>query len=130
MSTSGPEAEAEQLDREIGARLKMARKARGLSQTELGQAVGVTFQQVQKYERGANRVSSSALILIARHLDVPVTELLGVDRPPSSRIDWGLFDTSGAQELLDSYRRIPSPKLRRLLLDLAREIAGTESSAG
>jgi transcriptional regulator with XRE-family HTH domain len=117
--------EAERLDREIGARLRLARKARGLSQSELGQAVGVTFQQVQKYERGTNRVSSSALILIARALDVPATELLGLSNRGAGEgetIDWQLFDTPGAQELLEGYRRIGSPKLRKLVLDLARQL--------
>jgi transcriptional regulator with XRE-family HTH domain len=127
MTTDGPEAEAERLDREIGARLRLARKARGLSQTELGQAVGVTFQQVQKYERGTNRVSSSALVLIARHLDVPVTELLGLESATGGEIDWALFDTPGAQELLQSYRRIGSAKLRRLVLELAQQLSGIDA---
>jgi transcriptional regulator with XRE-family HTH domain len=115
-------AEADRLDKDIGARVRLARKGRGLSQTELGQALGVTFQQVQKYERGTNRISSSALILIARQLQVSPLELLGVDAE-RSEMDWELLEAPGAYELLRSYRRIVSPKLRRLVLDLAEELA-------
>lgn len=58
------------IDRHVGARIRMQRMVRGFSQTELGKAVGVTFQQVQKYEKGKNRVSSSRLQRIANALKV------------------------------------------------------------
>ena len=58
------------IDRHVGARIRMQRMVSGLSQTELGQAVGITFQQVQKYEKAANRVSTSRLQLIANTLKV------------------------------------------------------------
>ena len=62
-----------QLDRFVGGRIKQRRKALKMSQGELGKQLGVTFQQVQKYERGANRVSAGALYKIAAALDVPIT---------------------------------------------------------
>jgi transcriptional regulator with XRE-family HTH domain len=62
----------------VGTRIKQARHAAKVSQTELGQALGVTFQQVQKYEKGSNRVSTGALQIIAQRLKVPVPWLMGL----------------------------------------------------
>ena len=62
----------------VGTRIKQARHAAKVSQTELGQALGVTFQQVQKYEKGSNRVSAGALQIIAQRLKVPVPWLMGL----------------------------------------------------
>jgi transcriptional regulator with XRE-family HTH domain len=61
----------------VGSRIKQARHAAKVSQTELGEALGVTFQQVQKYEKGSNRVSAGALQIIAERLKVPVPWLMG-----------------------------------------------------
>jgi transcriptional regulator with XRE-family HTH domain len=63
-------------DREIGCRIRVRRKALGLTQAELGQTIGVSFQQIQKYERGRNRVSSSTLIALAQVLGVKPSQLL------------------------------------------------------
>ncbi|MEW6256548.1 MAG: helix-turn-helix transcriptional regulator [Pseudomonadota bacterium] len=63
-------------DAEIGALVRRARVTRGLSQEKLGGEIGVTFQQIQKYERGANRIAVSTLLDIARVLDLPVVSLL------------------------------------------------------
>ena len=62
----------------VGTRIKQARHATKVSQTELGQALGVSFQQVQKYEKGSKRVSAGALQIIAERLKVPVPWLLGL----------------------------------------------------
>jgi transcriptional regulator with XRE-family HTH domain len=62
----------------VGTRIKQARHAAKVSQTELGQALGVTFQQVQKYVKGSNRVSAGALQIIAQRLKVPVPWLMGL----------------------------------------------------
>jgi transcriptional regulator with XRE-family HTH domain len=62
----------------VGSRIKQARLAAKVSQTQLGQALGVTFQQVQKYEKGTNRVSAGALQVIAERLKVPVPWLMGL----------------------------------------------------
>ena len=67
------------LDLEIARRLKATRITQGMTQTELGQAIGVTFQQVQKYERGSNRVSASTLMKCAVALDTSVAALRGED---------------------------------------------------
>ena len=67
------------LDLDIARRLKATRITQGMTQTELGQAIGVTFQQVQKYERGSNRISASTLIKCAVALDTSVAALCGED---------------------------------------------------
>jgi transcriptional regulator with XRE-family HTH domain len=61
------------VDVRVGARLRLRRNMLGLSQEKLGEAIGLTFQQVQKYERGANRIGASRLYELSRVLDVPVT---------------------------------------------------------
>ncbi|MEX0760565.1 MAG: helix-turn-helix domain-containing protein [Tistlia sp.] len=63
----------DELDAEIGRRLREARIVRGMSQTELGDALGITFQQIQKYEKGLNRIGSGRLFKISRILQLPVT---------------------------------------------------------
>ena len=124
-STPPPESiETEALDREIGARLRNIRNLRGLTQAELGHVLGVSLQQVHKYECGASRISTSALILLARALDVPLCALLGEeDKTASCNIDWKLLSADGAHLLLQAVNQIGSPEDRRLVLELARELA-------
>lgn len=69
----------DELDRLIGRRIRIARQFRKLSQTDLGEAVGVTFQQVQKYESGANRVSASRLFRVAKALEVDIKYFFNED---------------------------------------------------
>src|ERR1700675_5060684 len=75
------------IDVHVGSRVRLRRNLLGMSQEKLGDAIGLTFQQVQKYERGANRVGSSRLFDLARVLDVPVSyffdEMSPSTRPPS-----------------------------------------------
>lgn len=70
---------AEQIDQYIGARLRQARKQKDMSQQALGEALGVSFQQIQKYERGSNRISCSTLVVICRALDLPPSFFLPQD---------------------------------------------------
>lgn len=62
------------VDVAVGANIRRIRNDRGMSQEKLGEAMGVTFQQLQKYEKGTNRVSASKLVMIAAALDMPITE--------------------------------------------------------
>ena len=91
------------IDKAVGARIRTYRKALGLSQTELANSVGVRFQQVQKYESGANRVAASRLWQIAETLGVSVVSLFQDLRedPASSR---------ESCELLDLFHRLPDSK--------------------
>jgi len=113
------------IDVEVGLRLRRLRKAKGMSQSTLGSIMSITFQQVQKYERGTNRVSASMLVKAARALDVQPKELLpdgeGVETH-SPDILAMLTRERGLEELLEAYSRIKSPRLRRSVLLLARSL--------
>lgn len=74
------------VDVEIGQRIRAARLHIGMSQEKLGEALGITFQQVQKYEKGVNRVAGSRLTGIAHVLHIPAATLLGDDKTPVSEI--------------------------------------------
>ena len=124
---------ADPLDVLIGRRVRRLRAARGLSQTELGNAVNVTFQQIQKYEGGTNRIAASTLVRIAAALDVSTDELL-TDRTPMFAEDAALrpslLSTPGAEALLVGYARLGSETLRRAVLSLVRELSGDSGPTG
>jgi transcriptional regulator with XRE-family HTH domain len=106
----------------------------GMSQTELAEALGITFQQIQKYERGANRVSSSKLYEIAQKLNTPLADFfegldhpaIGGDTPASGLIDF--LGESGSQDLVVAFKAM-NPNLRRRLVALAKAMANTEDEA-
>lgn len=104
-----PENLRHPIDVAVGARVRMIRKARGVAQNTLAEAVGITFQQIQKYEKGANRVSASKLAEIAAFLEVSVAELFGADGPGSGLTDQlaELLGEPGALQLLKTYCRMP-----------------------
>jgi transcriptional regulator with XRE-family HTH domain len=109
--------------------VRALRLQRGLSQTELSDALDVTFQQVQKYERGMNRISSGRLLRIAEVLDVPVAFFFAdfkqrVSEPHSVAIDFDFLQTGGAMRLIRAYARIPSAAIRLGLVRLAEALAG------
>ena len=128
MATIGGEAGAHRLDVALGERIRGIRKGRGLSQERLAEAVGVTFQQVQKYERGANRVSFSRLALIAEALETPLSELisgLGLDLVAGEADADTAAGVSppGASELVRAYAAIRTPAVRRCIVELVQELA-------
>jgi transcriptional regulator with XRE-family HTH domain len=122
------------VDRHVGLHIRMRRKALGISQEKLAEALGLTFQQVQKYERGANRVSASKLWEIARALKITVAYFYeGLEE----ELEGGLKGFMGAHaqaflltpeglELAGSFPRIRRPALRRRVLELVRALAETE----
>jgi transcriptional regulator with XRE-family HTH domain len=115
------------IDRQVGARLRERRLLLGMSQQQLAYALGVTFQQVQKYENGTNRISASRLWDISRRLDVPIEWFFGVEGGglgrTVQRIDTNLTRRE-TLELVRNYFSIPDPELRRALLALVRAAAG------
>ena len=113
------------LDAMVGARIGMLRVNRGVSQTVLAERIGVTFQQVQKYERGANRVGASRLAQIASVLDVSVGEFFESSRagPPGLDSPVHLLAEPGAWRVLKAYTRTPSPRVRSCIAKLAESIA-------
>src|SRR4051812_28133679 len=119
-----PDAAADPVDVAVGARIRLLRKVRGLSQQALAEAAGVTFQQIQKYERGANRVSASMLSRIAATLDAPVSEMFGEVNPAAGAIDEvaGLLSEPGALELLKAFSRLPRGAPRAALVEFVRTL--------
>ncbi|MFD0934581.1 helix-turn-helix domain-containing protein [Methylobacterium trifolii] len=113
------------VDRLVGLRITTLRKARGLSQTALGTAVGVTFQQVQKYEKGQNRVGAGRLREIARLLEVPVAAFFEESEGGEVGSDdvFGFLNAPGAIELLRAYALIEDDQLRRDVLSIVRSAA-------
>src|SRR3954447_5487878 len=116
-------------DRSMGNRLRLRRKVLGLSQEKLAQALGITFQQVQKYEKGANRISASRLQDIAKILEVPVVfffeapvvadEAHDADEPSSFD---PLLSTSG-ERILQAFGDIRDERLQQLALDMVMRVA-------
>ena len=125
-------SKAHSLDVAIGHRIRERRRAQGLSQQALAAAVGVTFQQIQKYERGANRVSFSRLLEIAHALDCGLANLaegLDADAGPELNGLNVLLALDGALDLLEAYRTIRSRELRRALLMHARALGDDGTTA-
>jgi transcriptional regulator with XRE-family HTH domain len=127
MSVKSPD----RVDIEVGQRIRIFRKARGLSQTALAAQLGVTFQQVQKYENGTSRIGAGRLMRIAHVLGVPVATLLGVNDTTTIRSSergkvssaLKLLTVSSALRLLRSYERINDDKIRRSIVKLVESIA-------
>ncbi|MFT4954859.1 MAG: transcriptional regulator with XRE-family HTH domain [Brevundimonas sp.] len=113
-------------DVEVGARIALRRRALGLSQTELGQGVGITFQQVQKYERGANRVSASRLFEMSKVLGVSCGWLMGEHGAPSGS-DLSGIDAS-AQKLLAAWERL-ARRDQDAVLGLAQALSAPKQDA-
>jgi transcriptional regulator with XRE-family HTH domain len=116
--------QADPIDIAVGARIRMRRKTLKVSQGALADTLGITFQQVQKYERGANRVSASMLVKIARRLDCTVASLIGED---GGSVDDRLaprLAVPGALDLLSAFARIERSETRRRVLDLISVLAG------
>jgi transcriptional regulator with XRE-family HTH domain len=124
-------------DRHVGARVRMRRMMLGMSQEKLGDALGLTFQQVQKYEKGANRIGASRLQQISNILQVPVAfffegapnvpghqQTSGISEAPSPAYVSDFLATSDGLALTKSFMKIKNAKLRRRIVDLVEEIAG------
>ena len=129
------------IDVHVGSRVRLRRTFLGMSQEKLGNAIGLTFQQVQKYERGANRIGSSRLFDLSRALDVPVSFFFD-DMPPEISESTPGNDSELAEastesyaadplakretlELVRAYYQIDEPAVRKRLFDLAKALANT-----
>ncbi|MDV6329872.1 helix-turn-helix transcriptional regulator [Asticcacaulis sp. 201] len=121
------------VDAHVGGRVRNRRKFLGLSQTALAEAIGLTFQQVQKYEKGNNRISASKLYDVAKTLRVPVAYFFDGYAGDAADMDAGadaseqsasvFLSTSEGIELASTFPRIVGGKTRRRLLDLVRALA-------
>ena len=128
------------IDRHVGARVRMRRLMVGLSQSKLADALDVTFQQVQKYEKGANRIGASRLQQLARVLDVPPSFFfegapasshtgLGFNEDPGNAYVVDFLSTAEGLQLNRAFSAIKDPKLRKTVLDLVERIASTSEPA-
>jgi transcriptional regulator with XRE-family HTH domain len=118
------------VDSLVGERIRLLRKRRKMSQQELGTALGVTFQQVQKYENGKNRVGASRLHMVAIALDVPIGELFdGTARTTStSRATKSVAFDPEALRLAEAFVKISDKELRSSLVDVAEAMARKSDS--
>jgi transcriptional regulator with XRE-family HTH domain len=128
------------IDVHVGARVRLRRNMLGLSQEKLGDALGVTFQQVQKYERGANRIGASRLLDVARILDVPIGFFFDDTDPVRAPAMTGFvaleqeanandpLQAAETVELVTAYHQVRDPKTRKSLFELARVLASPEES--
>ena len=125
------------IDKHVGSRVRMRRMMLGMSQEKLGDALELTFQQVQKYEKGTNRIGASRLQHISHILQVPVAFFFegvphqpgqpkGLGEAPSTAYVFDFLATTDGLALTKAFMRIKQPKLRRRVVDLVKEIARDE----
>lgn len=115
------------IDIEVGKRIRVYRQQAGLSQTELGDALKLTFQQVQKYEKGINRVAPSRLEVIARVCGVPVSVFmpsLDGQKGNSGPLPFADLQIHGAQDLLAAFGKIKNGKARLALVAFVEAMVG------
>lgn len=126
------------IDRHVGSRVRMQRVLMKMSQEKLGEALGLTFQQIQKYEKGTNRIGASRLQQISRTLNVPPSFFFegapaagasgngfAEESPSSYVVDF--LSTAEGLHLNRAFARIRDPKVRKRVLDLVTALAETDS---
>jgi transcriptional regulator with XRE-family HTH domain len=134
MGSKSPDA----VDRFIGARVRMRRILVGMSQEKLGDALGITFQQIQKYEKGTNRISVSRLHQIAGILGVPVSTFYdgapvagetgsGMRERGAARYETDFLSSPEGVQLMRAFLRIKNTRVRRKLIELAVAFAEGDS---
>jgi transcriptional regulator with XRE-family HTH domain len=131
---------ANPMDAHVGSRVRLRRMLLGMSQEKLGEQLGLTFQQVQKYEKGVNRIGASRLFDLAQVLSVPI-QFFYDDAPPSDDVamlqpgmsdkpqEGFVIDFLGSREGLElnkAFVRIADPKVRRSIVELVRSLAGED----
>ena len=131
------------IDRHVGSRVRMRRVMLGMTQEKLGDALGLTFQQVQKYEKGTNRIGASRLQQISRTLDVPPAFFfegapsfqaiansepgqMGVAEDSNTPYVADFLATADSLRLIMDFARIHDPKIRKRIVDLVTSLAGEE----
>jgi transcriptional regulator with XRE-family HTH domain len=125
------------IDKHVGSRVRMRRMMVGMSQTKLGDGLGITFQQVQKYEKGTNRIGASRLQHICHILQVPISFLfeglpraagapVGKGEVPSPDYVTDYLATADGLALTKAFMLIKKGKLKRCIVDLVEQIAGED----
>ena len=131
---------ADPVDIHVGGRVRLRRTLMGLSQEKLGEAVGLTFQQIQKYERGANRIGASRMFDLSKVLDVPVsfffddmseeikkreTEPVGFHEQEQVELEKDPLTRRETLELVRAYYRIETTAVRKRIFELVKSLART-----
>lgn len=127
------------IDKHVGSRVRMRRVLIGMSQEKLGEALGLTFQQVQKYEKGTNRIGASRLQQISSILAVPVSFFFegapgseqtkpGMSDGASSAYVVDFLSTTEGLQLNKAFVRIKDPKVRKRVVDLVATLSGNEEA--
>ncbi|HEX2379260.1 MAG TPA: helix-turn-helix transcriptional regulator [Methyloceanibacter sp.] len=130
------------VDAHVGSRVRLRRMLLGMSQERLGESMGLTFQQVQKYEKGVNRIGASRLFQISKILDVPVQFFFeeapytgdgnaarGIAEPDSEAFILEFLNSREGLELNRAFVKIGDPKVRKSVVDLVRALSGTGSTS-
>ncbi len=120
------------VDKLVGRNLRVYRLKKGLSQTDLADQLGVSFQQIQKYENGSNRVSSGRLLQVASVMDVPVTAFFEGSEDARRLDHKSVYDQLAHPQslrLIQAFSEITDQAVRRSLVQLVEQIAGTASNA-
>ena len=131
--SSTPQDRLDPIDRSVGRQLRKRRLELGLSQLGVAEAIGVTFQQIQKYEGGTNRIVASRLYDLAQVLKVPVEYFFPDAKPESEFAEEGEPSAFGhpapneTLSLVKAYYDVQEPALRRKLIDLVRSVAAGKS---
>lgn len=125
------------VDVHVGARVRMRRMLIGMSQEKLGESLGLTFQQVQKYEKGSNRIGASRLYQIGTVLGVPIDFFFeGLERDGQAdgaapaHFDTELLSSAEGIQLNSAFFAISDPRLRKRILDLVKALAGEPDESG
>lgn len=125
------------VDIHVGARVRLRRTLLGMSQEKLGKALGLTFQQVQKYERGANRIGSSRLFQLSKILDVPVSFFFDEMAPETTRKADGMAEGNKqvfevdklsrreTLELVRAYYKITDPSVRKKIFEMVKAVGNS-----
>jgi transcriptional regulator with XRE-family HTH domain len=127
---------ADNRDAEVGRRVRSRRLECRLSQTELADRIGVTFQQVQKYEKGVNRIGAGRLQRISEALEVPISFFFSGSTSGNATREaaggaesiFGFMQTSGSVRIVKAFHKIKSRKARQLLVEMAEELADVEAA--
>jgi transcriptional regulator with XRE-family HTH domain len=133
------ERSANAVDRRLGQRVRTRRLEIGMSQERLAEILGVTFQQVQKYEKGVNRIAASRLFSISSALEMPIARFFeglspvrrgaGVAEDTGEYLQDALATPEGMQ-IMTLFASIQNPKVRRRVVDLVRALAEEETQSG
>jgi len=136
-----PKKQANPIDAQVGNRVRIRRMLIGMSQERLGDLLGLTFQQVQKYEKGVNRIGAGRLFEVSRILGVPIDFFYeGVSAPGTDKP--GFTETGGAPPVMEfvssgeglqlslAFMKIKDPKVRKRVLDLVKSLAEEDAGEG